>query len=376
MAGGTVGPLVGGVLLEFFWWGSVFLVAVPGIVLLLVAGPFLLRDQKAPQPGRLDPLSVVLSLAAILPFVYGLKELARNGWDWMPAVIMVVGIVAGLAFVQRQRRLENPLIDLRMFGNRTFSSALTLFFVTAAVGAGTLLLVTLYLQNVAGLTPLAAGLLLLVPNVLMIIGNLITPTLANRIRPAYLIAGGLIIAGVGYSIFTLSGSTTGPMPIFIAMCVVIIGTAPLAALCNHLAMGEVPPEKAGSGASIVQTTVEFGLGLGIATLAMLGTAVYRTNVEGALGTVPAEVAAAARESIDRAVAAVAQLPAEQAEALLAVARDAFSSGLHVVGIVCAISYAGLAVLTIWAFKHVRNLQGGTEEPQDDRRPEVVPATEA
>ena len=350
MSGATLGPLVGGVLLEYFWWGSVFLVAVPGILLLLVFGPFLLPGQKTPQAGKLDPASVVLCLAAILPFVYGLKELARNGWVWLPAVAVAFGIAVAVVFVRRQRRLTHPLLDLRLFSDRTFSSALTLMFVTATVGAGTLLLVTLYLQNVVGLTPLAAGLLLLVPNVLMIIGNLTTPGLANRIRPAYLIAGGLIVAGVGYAIFTLTGSTSGPMPIFIAMCVVMLGTAPLAALCNHLAMGAVPPDKAGSGASIVQTSAEFGLGIGVATLATLGTAVYRSSVESALGGLPSDSAAAARESIDRAIAAAGQLPAEQAAPLLAAARDAFTSGVHVVGIVSAVIYAGLAVLTVWAFK--------------------------
>jgi DHA2 family multidrug resistance protein-like MFS transporter len=360
MSGATLGPLVGGVLLEYFWWGSVFLVAVPGIVLLLVFGPFLLPDEKAAQAGRIDPFSVVLSLAAMLPFVYGLKELARHGWEWLPALAVAFGVAAAVVFVRRQRQLTHPLLDLRMFSNRTFSSALTLMFVTALVGAGSLLLVTLYLQNVASLSPLAAGMILLVPNVVMIIGNLATPAVANRIRPAYLIAGGLIIAGIGYLIFTLADSTSGPMIIFIAMCVVMLGTAPLAALCNHLAMGAVPAEKAGSGASIVQTAAEFGLGLGIATLATLGTAIYRSNVENALGGLPADIAAAARESIDRAIAAAGQLPAGPAADLLAAARDAFTSGLHVVGIVSAIIYAGLAVLTIRAFRHVRNLQGGDD----------------
>ncbi|GAA2429281.1 MFS transporter [Actinomadura vinacea] len=373
MGGTTLGPLVGGVLLEYFWWGSVFLVAVPGIVLLLVFGPSLLPDQRAPQAGKLDPVSVVLSLAAILPFVYGLKELARNGWEWFPAVALVFGIAAGVVFVQRQRHLEHPLLDLRMFGDRTFSSALTLMFVTAVVGTGTLLLVTLYLQNVTGLTPLAAGLLLVVPNVLMIVGNLSTPPLANHIRPAYLIAGGLFVAGAGYMIFTLADSTSGPMMIFIAMCVAMLGTAPLAALCNHLAMGAVPPDKAGSGASIVQTTAEFGLGLGIATLATLGTAVYRSNVEGALGPVPPDVADAARESIDRAVGAAGQLPAEQSSDLLAAARDAFTSGVQVVGIVSAIFYVGLAVLALRAFRHVRNSHGGDDDTTNkDQRTDLVP----
>lgn len=380
MAGATLGPLVGGVLLDHFWWGSVFLVSVPGIVLLLVFGPSLLPEQKAPEAGKLDPVSVVLSLAAILPFVYGLDQLARNGWDWFPAVALVFGIAVGLVFVQRQRRQADPLLDLRMFSNRTFSSALTLMFATSVVGTGTLLLVTLYLQNVTGLTPLAAGLLLLAPNVLMIIGLTGSPRLANHIRTAYLIAGGLFVAGAGYLIFTLAGSASGPTMIVVAMCVVMLGTGPLAAFCNHLAMGAVPPDKIGSGASIVQTTNEFGLGLGIATLATLGTAVYRSNIEGSLGNVPPDAAAAARESVDRAVAVAGHLPAGQGGDLLAAARDAFTSALHVVGVISAIIYVGLAVLAVRAFKHVRSSHGGdgdttTNDQKTDLIPETASATE-
>jgi MFS transporter, DHA2 family, multidrug resistance protein len=361
MTGLTLGPLVGGVLLEYFWWGSVFLLAAPGLVLLLVFGPALLPDQKAPGTGKIDPVSVVLSLAAILPFVYGLKELARHGWEWFPTGTLVFGIVAGLVFVRRQRRLEHPLLDLRMFGNRTFSSALTLMFVTSVVGTGTLLLVTLYLQNVAGLTPLKTGLLLVAPNVVMIVGSLSTPSLANHIRPAYLIAGGLSFAGAGYLAFTLADSTSGPWAIVVAMCVAMLGTGPLAALCNHLAMGAVPADKPGSGASIVQTTNEFGLGLGIATLATLGTAVYRGQVDGALGSLPPDVAVAARESVDRAVEAARQLPAGRGGDLLAAASDAFTSGLHVVGIVSAIFYAGLAVLAVWALRHLSRPGPGDDD---------------
>lgn len=219
--------------------------------------------------------------------------------------------------------------------------------------------------------------LLLVPNVVMIIGNLTTPAVANRIRPAYLIAGGLSVAGIGYLTFTLAESTSGPTTIFIAMCVVMLGTAPLAALCNHLAMGAVPPDKAGSGASIVQTSAEFGLGLGIATLATLATAVYRNNVEGALGAVSARVADAARENIDRAVHAADQLPAAQGSDLLSAARDAFTSGLHVVGTVSALLYAVLAVLALRAFKNARMTPGDNEDTTKkdlDPVPEAVTAT--
>ncbi|HEX4812684.1 MAG TPA: MFS transporter, partial [Nonomuraea sp.] len=117
MGGMTLGPLVGGALLEHFWWGSVFLVAVPGIALLLIFGPALLPDQRTPQPGKLDPISVALSLTATLPFVYGLKELARHGWQPLPALALATGLALATAFVHRQRRLAHPLLDLRLFGN-------------------------------------------------------------------------------------------------------------------------------------------------------------------------------------------------------------------------------------------------------------------
>jgi MFS transporter, DHA2 family, multidrug resistance protein len=362
MGGMTFGPLVGGLLLHSFWWGSVFLVSVPGIVVLLAFGPALLPDNRVFPGGRIDLLSVGLSLAAVLPFVYGLKGLARNGWQPAPAAALVVGLACTVAFARRQRRLELPMLDLRLFRNRTYGSALGLSFATALVGAGTTLLVAVYLQNVTALSPLQAGLLLLVPNMLMIGGNLATPVAVRSIPPAYLIAGGLAVAGVGYLMFVLPDARSGPTPIFAAMCVVMAGTAPLAALCNQLAMGAVPPERAGSGAAAFQTTVELALGLGVATLATLGTSVYRHQLDGALGSapggtpggalsgVPPHAAAAANESVDRAVAAAGDLPTAQGEALLAAARDAFTSGLHTVGVVSASLYAVLAVAALAAFR--------------------------
>lgn len=281
-------------------------------------------------------------------------------------------------FVRRQRRLPHPLLDLSMFGDRTFSSALGLFFVTAMVGTGTLLLVTLYLQNVTGLTPLKAGLLLLVPNVLMIIGNLVTPSLANRVRPAYLIAGGLLVAGVGYTLFVLADSTSGPETVFIAMCVVMLGTAPLAALCNHLAMGAVPADKAAPGRRSCRRPPSSGSGSASPPSARSEPrctgAAWRTRSARCRPTwrTPPGRASTARS-------ARPPLPAGQSEDLLAAARDAFTSGVHVVGLVSAVIYAVLAVLAVWAFRRVRNASGGGDGvPEDEDTatglPEIVPAS--
>lgn len=360
MGGVTLGPVIGGALLDRFWWGSVFLVSVPGIVLLLVLGPALLPDQRGTDHGALDPVSVVLSLGAVLPSVYGLKALARDGWALAPVAVLAVGLTAGVVFVLRQRSLTHPLLDLRLFRHRTFSAALVLTFATALVGAGTLLLVTIYLQDVVGLAPLSAGLLLLVPNLLMIAGNLATPSLADHVRPAHLIGGGLLVAGVGYAMFTRAPATSGPRTIFVAMCVVMVGTAPLAALCNHLAMGAVPAEESGSGAAVLQTTVELALGLGVAVLGALATVVYRSELDDALSALPAGPAGAAREGVTGAVAAAADLPAGQGSDLLAEAREAFTAGLHAAGVVSAVLYAVLALLALRAFRGVGDARGDAE----------------
>ncbi|HEX6358874.1 MFS transporter [Actinophytocola sp.] len=369
MGGLTLGPVVGGLMLHYFWWGAAFLVAVPGILLLLMLGPSLLPEQRSPVAGRLDPVSVALSLAAILPFVYGLKELARDGWSLLPAAATVFGVAVGLVFVRRQRALVHPLLDLRLFANRTYRSALVVMFVAGVVGTGTYLVITLYLQNVAGVSPLVAGLLLAPPAILMIIGNMVSPAMANHVRPAYLIAGGLFLAGLGYLTFTLTTATSGPTMIFVAFCVAMVGTGPMAALGNHLAMGSAPQDKAGAAASIMQTGNELGLGLGVAVFGTLATAVYRGNVESALGSLPPDVAEAARESIDGAVAAAERLPADAGAELLATARDAFTSGVHAVGAVSAVAFTGLAVLAAVALKHARNVHG--EEPAPPPEPDPL-----
>ena len=121
--GGVLGPFVGGAMLEFFWWGSVFLIAVPVMVLLLAVAPFLLPEFKDPGAGRLDIASAFLSLVAVLAVIYGLKHLAQNGLDWVPAVTIAFGIAVGWVFVQRQKTLDDPLIDLRLFRLRAFNAA-------------------------------------------------------------------------------------------------------------------------------------------------------------------------------------------------------------------------------------------------------------
>jgi len=201
-ARGAIGPLAGGVLLESFWWGSVFLIGVPVMLLLLVVGPALLPEYRDPHAGRVDLPSVALSLAAILAVIYGLKQLAQNGAGWAPALAVAAGLGLGVVFVRRQQALRDPLVDLGLFRVGAFSAALATNTCSFFVAFGSFFYLAQYLQLVLGLTPLQAG-LWTVPSALgFIAGSLLTPPLVRRVRPALVMAGGLVLAAAGFGLLT------------------------------------------------------------------------------------------------------------------------------------------------------------------------------
>lgn len=244
MGGMIVGPLVGGILLENFWWGSVFLLGVPVMVLLLVTAPLLLPEYRDEDAGRLDLVSVVLALAAILPVIYGLKELARDGWQLVPLVAIALGLTLGVVFVRRQLVLPSPLLDMQLFKHRTFSAALSIGLGGGIVMAGLFLLVTLYLQLVEGLSPLRAGLTLVPLNLAMAVATMLTPQLARWIRPAYIIGGGLVVAIVGLLVVTQQVADGSLTPIVVGFLLACVGIAAPSALGTGLVVGSAPPEKA------------------------------------------------------------------------------------------------------------------------------------
>jgi DHA2 family multidrug resistance protein-like MFS transporter len=362
MGGMTLGPLVGGVLLESFWWGSAFLLGVPFMVLLLVAGPRLLPEYRDPTVTRPDLTSVVLSLAAILPLVFGLKSLARDGWAMLPLAAIAAGAVVGAMFLRRQGRLANPLLDLRLFHNRTFSTALGVMLCTGVIMAGTSLVAALYLQTVRGLSPLEAGLWMIPSNIAMVTGSMLAPRIAGRISTVRLIAGGLAIAAAGMAVLTQTGPDSGTGLLVGGLVITMFGISlPMALLMSFL-LGSAPPEKAGSAASINEMSGELGIALGIATLGSLGTLVYRHQID---GNIPAGVPEqAVTDGIATAVAAAQRLPATVATELLDAAGSAYTDGLHVVAGVGAVGFLVLALLA------ARVLRGTgpapAEAPVDDR----------
>ncbi|WP_199431468.1 MFS transporter [Qaidamihabitans albus] len=343
MVGTAIGPVVGGVLLAFFWWGAVFLLAVPVMAVLLLAGPLLLPEYRDPGAGRLDLASVALSLAAILPIVYGLKELAKDGWHTVPVVAVVVGAAIGFAFVARQRALADPLLDLRLLAHRSAGPALGIMMIGGVLMAGTFLYIPLYLQLVEGLTPLRAGMWLAVPAIAMIASTQLAPRLAQRYRPVHVITVGLVIGTAGALLLTQVGGPGGLAPLIVGFGLACVGIAPAAALGTDLVVGSAPKEKAGSAASVSETSNEFGIALGLAALGSLGAAVYGSRVV-VPAEVPAELAGAARESLNGAVLAARELDGVVAGELLGNAHAAFTGALNIVGGVGAAGFAVLAVL--------------------------------
>ncbi|MFD2082407.1 MFS transporter, DHA2 family, multidrug resistance protein [Actinopolymorpha cephalotaxi] len=357
MVGMTVGPLVGGVLLQNFWWGSAFLLGVPVMALLLATAPALLPEFRDEQAGRIDLASVALSLATVLPAVYGLKELAHGGWHTGPALAVLVGLVFGVLFCRRQVHLDDPLLDLELFRSRRFSTALCMNFGGAIVMAGTFLLISQYLQLVAGMSPLRAGLATVPVNVAMAISSMLTPQLARRFRPAVVSAGGFALAALGLVVVALaaggSAGSYGLAALLVGFALTSVGIAAPSALGVNLIVGAAPPTKAGAASGMSETSGELGVALGVATLGSIAAAFYVARVDVPAG-VPAAAADAARESLPGAVVTAGGLPEPLAAALLGSARSAFTGGLAIAAVVGAVVLTAVAVVSGVMFRHLRS----------------------
>ncbi|MDQ3958004.1 MAG: MFS transporter [Actinomycetota bacterium] len=363
--GGAGGPLVGGVLLEFFWWGSVFLVNVPVMALLLVLGPRLLPEFRDPGAGRLDLTSAAMSLASVLSVIYGLKEIAQDGWGAQAAVTIAAGLAVGAAFVRRQTRLADPLIDLKLFRVPQFSVSVASNAMTGFVVFGMFLYVAQYLQLVVGLSPLEAGLWSLPSSIGVIAGSMLAPAIGRFVRPAFAVAGGLVCAAAGFGILTqVEGSGLGV--VVLGSVVFSLGLGPVFILATDLILGTAPPERAGTASAISETGAEFGGALGIALLGSIGTAVYRSEVVESIPTgIPTAAAEAARDTLGGALAVAQQLPDELGRGLVDAANGAFTQGLHLTAAVGAVVALSIAALVATLLRNVRPGSAPEEETPRD-----------
>jgi MFS transporter, DHA2 family, multidrug resistance protein len=272
--GAAIGPLLGGALLEYFWWGSVFLLAVPVMALLLAVGPAPLPEYRDPHAGALHLPSAALSLAAVLALIFGLKQAAQDGMGWLPALSIAGGVLLVALFVRIQKTIADPLIDLRMFRVPAFSTALGIYMLATFVGFGIFIFMIQYLQVVLEMSPLVAG-LWTVPFALgFVVGSMVSPRLVRSMHPANVMTGGLVLVAAGYLLITQVSATSGPGVLVAGMVLQSIGFAPVYTLTNDLIIGAAPPERAGAAAGISETASELGGALGIALLGSLATAVY------------------------------------------------------------------------------------------------------
>ncbi|MCV0402814.1 MAG: MFS transporter [Chloroflexi bacterium] len=346
-AGSAVGPVLGGLMLEFFWWGSVFLLALPVMAALLVLGPRVLPEYRDPDAGRLDILSAAMSVAALLAIIFGLKQIAQDGFGPLPLVAIAAGFAVGVAWVWRQQRLTDPMIDVSLFRIRAFNAALAVNFLSIFVMVGYFLFVAQYLQLVVGLSPLEAGLWSLPSAFAFIIGSQLAPRVVQRVRPASLIGGGLALAALGLFMLSRVGSTDGLVMLVAASVVISLGMAPVFGITTELIVGSAPPERAGAASGISETGAELGGALGIAILGSIGVAIYRGEVGSELpATVPAAAADAARDTLGGAVAVAGYLPDAIATMVLTVARDAFVHGMQLTSAVAAVIAVGLALTAV------------------------------
>ncbi|MEV7419046.1 MFS transporter [Streptomyces sp. NPDC089919] len=359
MAGGiALGSVLSGVLLNHFWWGSVFLINVPAMLLLLVLVPVLVPEFKDPAPGRFDLLSVPLSMGAVLPVVYGLKETAAEGFEPRYALCIAAGLVLAAVFTARQRRREDAMISRALFRGRGFGAGIGLNTIAAFAMMGSAYFTTQYLQSVLGMGPLEAALWSLAPSLAVGAAAPTATALAQKTGRAPVVAAGFVLAAAGFGLVGLVG-TDSLWVLLAGAAVLASGIVTVMSLVSDMALAAAPAEKAGSAASLLETGQEFGGALGMALLGSLGTAVYRADLDGA--------DPAARETLGGAVATAGRLGGTAGEQLLGAAREAFVHGMQYAalgGAVLLLGTAALAAVLLRGTGAAAPVAGaGTEQPE-------------
>ena len=359
--GGAIGPVVGGVILEYRDWHAIFLLAVPVMIGVLILGPLLLPEYRDTGAEPIDLPSVLLSLLAILLTVYGLKQIAEAGPTAVAIAVTLTGIVLGMVFVRRQRRLTQPLLDLALFERPAFRAAIVAYALSGLAMMGIYILITQYLQLVLSLAPLQTGLVIVPWSLGFVIGSLAAPALARRMGTAVAIVRCLVLAAAGFLVLILVGSGHGVPVVVLGISLMSLGLGPVMTLVNEIILTAAPAERAGAASAVSETCAELSAALGIALLGSLGMALYRQ------GLGPAVLALLPADSRDAAIAtpgatwmAAARLPAVAAGQLLDEARRVFTFALRINAVIGAI-------IVLYAALRVARLAGTARRPVDQDR---------
>ncbi len=340
-AGAAAGPLVGGALLQHFWWGSVFLINVPIMALVFVIGMPTLRESKDPNPGSLDVLSVVLSMIGIIGVVYAIKELAIEGLAPQYLVVGVIGAVSSVWFVRRQLRLEHPLVDVRLFGSGPFTGAVLATMLAVFGLAGSVFFFSQYLQFIKGLQPLQAGLFQLPATLAALVSALVAGNVMRRLGRGPVVAAGLLSIGVGMAGIAFVLDSSLYLAFAIPLFLIGAGDGLALTIASDTVLAVAPKDRAGAASAVSETGYELGTALGIALLGSILTAVYQATL-GLPDGLPAAVARAAEESPGEAFEAMQGLPEGLVTQLTQAVHVGFTQALQVT------TWVGAAVLVLGA----------------------------
>lgn len=334
-AGGALGPLLGGILIARLWWGSVFLLAVPVMLALLVFGRRLLPESRDAGAGRIDLASAGLSVVAVLATIYGAKHVAVAGVDLAGTLAISAGIALGIVFARRQAGQADPLLDIRLFRDPSFTVAFLIYVLGAFAAFGTLLEIAQYLQLVLGLDPVSAGLCTAPAGLAFASGSLISPWLSRYIARRRIIAGGLVLGAFGLGVLArVDGISVGQL--FFGYASFGVGLSLTFALAVDVVVASAPPERAGAASALAETGSELGGALGIAFLGTLVNLLYRRAM-------PSDVPAAARETIGGAITT-------GDHAVIEAGRAAFVHAMHVSCAICAGALLVAAAVSLRAQK--------------------------
>lgn len=346
--GSAIGPIVGGFLLEHYYWGSIFWMSVPFLVPMLVLAPMVVPESRDTTPGPIDMPSIVFMLGMMGPLVYTIKEVAHQGVTVWTGIGVVIVALSGWLLVRRQLRAASPMFDVRLFARNHFTGAVLANLLSMMSLVGFLYFISQHFQLVTGHSPMVAGLLLLPGTAVTIVAGLFVVKLSGVLSPRAIIAGGLLINAVGYGFIVVAGGAGSDWGLVLAFMLVGVGVGAAETIANDMIMAAAPPEKAGAASAISETAYEVGAVMGTTVLGSVLNAAYRRAVALPEGLSETQ-STVARETLGGATEVANNIGGTRGSELLESARHAFDHGVMFssgIAVALMIAAAGMTVVML------------------------------